>query len=166
MARLVLVGMPGVGKSTVARALADQWHCRALDTDDLVAGLVGAPAATYLRNEGERLFREREVEALASALDHDDVVATGGGIVTSAGARALLEDQVTLWLDCDDDVLLSRLEDVERPLLGDHVGASLVRLREERNGWYAAVSIARVDATGTVDDVVARVKDQLGRLSG
>ena len=149
----------------MARVLADQWHCRAIDTDDLIAGVVGVTAATYLRDQGEPLFREREVEALASALDNDDVVATGGGIVTSADARALLVDQVTLWLDCDDAVLRSRVDEVERPLLGVDVGESLARLRDERNGWYAAVSVSRIDATGNVDDVVARVNDELLRLA-
>lgn len=165
MARLVLVGMPGVGKSTVARALARQWHCRALDTDDLVAALVGTTAAAYLRDEGEATFREREVDALTDALARDDVVATGGGVVTTERARTLLEGEVTLWLDCDDDVLMARLDDVERPLIGRDVRSSLVRLREERDEWYAAVSVGRVDASGTVDDVVTRVNDQLGRLS-
>ena len=157
--------MPGVGKSTVARVLADEWRCRALDTDDLIAALVGTSAAAYLRAEGEIAFREREVATLADALTHDDVVATGGGIVTTAHARELLVGEVTLWLDCDDDVLVARLDDLERPLLGDDVRSSLARLREERDGWYAAVSVGRVDATGTVDDVVARVIDQLGKLS-
>ena len=157
--------MPGVGKSTVARALAEQWGCQAFDTDDLLADVVGTPAALYLRNEGEIAFRSREVDVLVDVLKHDDVIATGGGIVTSGAARALLRDQVTLWLDCGDDVLMQRLDDVERPLLDDDVAASLARLREERNQWYAAVSTARVDATGTVDDVVLRVRDELSRLS-
>ena len=45
MARLVLVGLPGVGKTTVAHALAERWGCDALDTDDLVSTTVAMPSA-------------------------------------------------------------------------------------------------------------------------
>ncbi len=82
MARLVLVGLPGTGKTAVARAFAERWHCDAIDTDDIVAERVGTTAAAYLRDQGESSFRACELEALREALEQEDVVvATGGGIV-------------------------------------------------------------------------------------
>ncbi len=160
MARLVLVGLPGVGKTTLARALADAWGCPVVDTDDVLATLVGVPAAQYLRERGEPVFRERELEALHAALVDDAVVSTGAGIVTTADARASLERENTLWLDSDDDTLLARVGDGDRPLLGDDHRVALVALREQRGAWYAAVSRSRVDTTGSIDDVIQRVIDQ------
>jgi shikimate kinase len=99
--------------------------------------------------------------ALTEALDDDNVVATGGGVVTIASARELLATQVTLWLDCDDDVIVGRLGNVDRPLIGEQVETSLLALRREREAWYQEVSRARIDATGTVGDVTQRVRDAL-----
>jgi len=165
--RLVLVGLPATGKTTVARALADEWQVQALDTDDIVAQNVGMSAAQYLRAEGEANFRDRELDALRSVVHGvaDVVVATGGGIVTSADARSILAAEFTLWLDCDDEVLLSRLDDAERPLLEPGAAEALARLRTERDEWYREVARARIDCAASIDEVVARVTREVDRLT-
>jgi shikimate kinase len=86
-------------------------------------------------------------------------VATGGGVVTTSAARELLRAQVTLWLDCDDDVLKSRLGGVDRPLIGEDVGAALALLRRERATLYAEVARVRIDASGQLVDVTKRARD-------
>ncbi|MDE3064203.1 MAG: AAA family ATPase [Acidobacteriota bacterium] len=159
MARLVLVGLPGVGKTTVAREVARRWGCAALDTDDLVAGGAGESAGEYLREAGEAAFRAREVEALREALAGDDVVATGGGVVTVAEARDLLRAETTVWLDGEDDVILERLDEVDRPLLGTDPREGLRALREQRSALYGDVARARVDVGGTPEDVATLVID-------
>jgi shikimate kinase len=159
MARLVLVGLPGVGKTTVARLLGDEWGCGAVDTDDLLREAVGIAAPEYLRREGLVAFRSAELAALEVALDGDQVVSTGGGVVTTSAARELLRAQVTLWLDCDDDVLAVRMGNVDRPLIGDNVAAALAQLRRERATLYAEVARTRVDASGQLSDVTKRARD-------
>src|SRR5487761_2046299 len=83
MARLVLVGLPGVGKTSVAEKLADLWGCQFVDTDELVAAVHGKPSAEILREDGESVFRDLELAALSGAVDLDAVIATGGGVVTT-----------------------------------------------------------------------------------
>jgi shikimate kinase len=164
VARLVLVGLPGVGKTTLAQMVARAWGCGALDTDDVLAEAVGRAAGEYLRSEGVDAFRRAELDALATALESDAVVSTGGGVVTAARARELLSGEATLWLDCDDEVIAPRLGDADRPLLGGDVRSSLATLREQRGAWYEEVSRARIDASGTLEDVMARILDAAGEL--
>jgi len=157
VASLVLVGLPGTGKSAVGAQIAASWGCAFIDTDEMVAQDVGSTTGQYLREHGEPAFRTIECEVLATALEHDAVVATGGGVVTTPEARRLLAGQRTIWLDCADDEILGRLGDGDRPLLGDDPSGAIRRLRNERAAWYREVSRERVDASGTLDEVVARV---------
>ena len=165
MARLVLVGLPGVGKSTLAAALASHWRCVAVDTDDVIAENAGMSPAQLLREQGESTFRQRELDALRTALESDGVVATGAGVVTTGEARDLLEQSFAVWLDCDDAALLLRVSDGERPLLGHDHRQGLAILRSEREAWYQAVARVRVDASGSVEDVVRRVLTQIEKVA-
>ena len=164
MARAVLVGLPGAGKSTLARALGEDF----VDTDDVFGELEGEPVPDFLRRHGETLFRERELRALATALARATVVATGGGVVTTSPAREVLQREFTIWLTCPDDALLLRMGDGDRPLLGARPRERLARLRSEREGWYSQVSKAQVDADRAIEDVVAELvrvvsRDRIGQ---
>lgn len=164
MSRLVLVGLPGVGKSSVAQMLSQRWNCAWVDTDEVIALQVDRPAADFLREAGEPAFRGEELHALHASLKGDNIVATGGGVVNTAEARDLLVDATTIWLDCADDVILSRIAGGDRPLLHDDPQGVLARLRRERESWYRAVSRARVETSGTLEDVVERIEQVVAEV--
>ena len=165
MARLVLVGLPGAGKTTLAAVLAQRWVCDAIDTDEVLATRVGEPVPAFLRAHGEEEFRAQELDALRVALQSDAVVSTGAGIVTTAPARELIAKETVVWLDCDDATLIVRVGAGERPLLGEDHAGSLARLRTEREPWYESVARTRVDASGTPDEVANRVLEALGSVA-
>jgi shikimate kinase len=160
-ARVVLVGAPGVGKSTVGRALAAALAVGFLDIDDLIAAMSGESCASLLRDRGEAAFRAAEASALAEALADGaaGVVATGGGAVETASSRALLADAtLVVHLTASPEVLLTRLGDGgDRPLLESPSLAGLRQLLDRRAGYYAEVADVVVDASAPVDAVVAAI---------
>ena len=154
MARLILVGLPGVGKTSVARAVGERLGCRVIDTDEVLAAMVASPVPDHLRTVGEARFRVDEVSALTASVAHGAIVSTGGGIVESEAARRIREAQLTLWLDAPDDVLVSRVDGGDRPLLVGDTRAAIAALRARRGTWYRDVARARIDAAGPLDVVV------------
>ncbi len=154
MARVVLVGLPGVGKTTVADALAAAWGIDAIDADAFFLATTGRSVQDHIRHLGEVSFREAECEALRAMTTMDAVIATGGGIVTTAPARGVLEHECTIWLDAPNDVLLERVATGDRPLLGDDPAEALVRLRAQREALYREVATITIDASAAVAEIV------------
>jgi shikimate kinase len=156
---VVLVGLPGSGKTTAGRALAELTGRSFVDTDDAFVEHEGVSVQEFLRHHGEADFRERETRTLSRVLPVTDVVATGGGVVTSDAARRLLREQVTVWLDCPDEVLIERVADGDRPLLGDDPAGRLAQLRRERDALYREVSRRRVESDQPLERLVAQLRD-------
>ncbi|MDE0654357.1 MAG: shikimate kinase [bacterium] len=159
MRHIALVGMMGSGKSETGRRLARVLGCRFVDCDELVAAEAGCSIPEIFEAEGETGFRRRESETLAGVLAAGDaaVIATGGGVVTVAGNRALLATTAVCWLRARPEVLAARVGDGSgRPMLTSAAGAEgaldrLDRLVADRESWYREVADIVVD----VDDLSA-----------
>ena len=87
---VVLVGLPGAGKSKVGRLLAERLGVDHIDTDALVVEREGRPIADIFATDGEAAFRVMETEAVADALTHDAVVSLGGGAAAPLRAHGRL----------------------------------------------------------------------------
>jgi shikimate kinase len=158
--RVVLVGLPGSGKTTVGSSLAANLGVAFIDVDDEFRTLTGVSAAEWLRREGEDSFRAIEEQALERALqtDSDAVVATGGGAVEYAGSRALLaREPLVVYLRCSPAVLLGRLEGGDRPLVEGPTEVRLGALAARRAPLYEEVAAIAVEADDSVEHVVAAV---------
>ena len=163
MARIVFVGLPGVGKSTVGAAVARALNIDFVDLDAAVAEHAGSTAAEIIRTQGEPTFRAFELAVLRTLLEEDIVIATGGGVVVGRECRDLLASQsLVVWLDVNLDALVSRTESGDRPLLAGDAPARLQQLREERTGWYREVATVHIDASGSPAEVVQRVLECVG----
>lgn len=148
---VVLVGLSGTGKTTLATRLARQLGRSALDTDRMVERRAGATVAQVFARQGEATFRGMEADALAEALaGRPAVIATGGGIVVDDGNRRLLHERGTVvWLRCDLTTLARRLRHPaeSRPLLDGDVESTLRRLASEREALYRDVADVVVDTS-------------------
>src|SRR5688500_2716012 len=94
MATIVLVGMPGSGKSTVGRQLARRLSWPFVDADTEIERHLGCSIRSHFEQHGEASFRDIEQQVLARLLGSDShVVATGGGAVLREANRQLLQAQ-------------------------------------------------------------------------
>ena len=162
---IVLVGMTGVGKSTVARALAGRLGRTVWDTDQVIEGRTGRTVRDIFANDGEPEFRRLETEALADALAFPNplIIATGGGMVVAEANRAAMRASGSrvVWLCADPATLLDRVKaGGHRPLLDDDPAGTLQRMMTVREPLYREVAdaIVLVDnrSVGEVVEAVLR----------
>jgi shikimate kinase len=149
---VVLVGLMGVGKSTVGRRLAKRLGLPFVDSDAEIEDAVGgATTAEIFERYGEAQFRDGERRLVARLIDGKvRVIATGGGAFVDPRTRALLNERaITVWLDAPVDVLAERTgRRNTRPLLRDGNRAeTLARLADERGEAYAEAHI-RIASSG------------------
>ncbi|MDP9309780.1 MAG: 3-dehydroquinate synthase [Chloroflexota bacterium] len=148
---IVLVGLSGSGKTTVAPLIAQSLGRRCVDTDTDIVVKAQRPIADIFAREGEAAFRALETQALAAALEQQSlVIATGGGIVESSANRELLRaNAFVVWLHARTPSLVERLQAMtDRPLLGDNPEDALQKMAARRTPLYADLA----DLIITTDD--------------
>lgn len=157
---IILVGLPGSGKSAVGRLVAEQLTRPFIDLDRLIEERTGRTPAAIIAADGEPAFRALESEAIVAACATSGaVIATGGGAVIDPLNRwALWSAGLTVWLDAPDAVLLARLQrdTVVRPLLAGDALAALGATRARRAAFYRAADL-HLDADAPPDVLAAQV---------
>ena len=137
---VVLVGMMGVGKSTIGRRLSARLHLPFLDADTEIEAAAGMSIPDIFETHGEPHFRDGEARVIARLLDGGPaVIATGGGAFMREETRNRIRDKaVSLWLKADADIIMKRVKRrADRPLLQTADPAATVgRLIEEREPVY------------------------------
>ncbi|MER3429249.1 MAG: shikimate kinase [Pyrinomonas sp.] len=162
--RIALLGFMGVGKTTVARALADRLGCSMIDLDRRITEREGRSIATIIAEEGEERFRAIEADALREVLAEAGamVVALGGGAWTIEPNRQQLTAAgvITVWLDAPFELCWQRINasTEERPLARSEEVARA--LYERRRSLYALASL-RVEASA--DKAPAELAEQIAR---
>ena len=142
---IVLVGLMGVGKSTVGRKLAKMLKRSFVDADDAIEEAAQRSIAEIFEEFGEDYFRDGERRVIVRLMEeHSGVIATGGGaFVNDETRRLILEQAIAVWIDCDIDTLVERTSRRNtRPLLknGDPKEI-LTRLAKERGEFYAQAQV-------------------------
>ena len=161
--RVVLVGPPGSGKSTVAALLAERLGLASRDTDDDVTRAAGRAIADIFLERGEETFRALESQAVRAALEeHEGVLAVGGGAVLDGEVRELLTRHTVVFLDVSISDAAPRIGfNRDRPLLLGNLRGQWVRLMEARRPFYDQVATVRVDTDHKTPEEVA---DEVLRL--
>ncbi|CAM9436582.1 unnamed protein product [Choristocarpus tenellus] len=163
---IYLVGMMGVGKSTVACTLAKVLvRYVPLDTDSAVENLLGASVSEIFEDEGEEVFRNVESQVLDEMHSFVKmVIATGGGIVKRSSNWGKMHTGIVVWLDMDPEGLMTRMmkgqgEINKRPLLGGKdAKLRLTEILEERRPMYEQADVRiPVEEEDHVTDVTSKI---------
>lgn len=162
---IVLIGMMGVGKSTVGRRLAARLGLSFVDADEEIEKAAGMTVAEIFARYGEAHFRDGERRVIARLMDGEaKVIATGGGAFMQDDTRALILTQSTaIWLDADIAVLVDRVSRREsRPLLKDRDPREvLTQLAAIRNPIYALAPIHVKSVAAPHDVTVDSILEKL-----
>jgi shikimate kinase len=156
---LVLIGMPGSGKSTVGVLLAKKRSCSFVDTDLLIQTSQKRSLQDIVDNNGYAALRKIEESVLLDLGVHNHVIATGGSAVYSDSAMAHLKrDGLIIFLDVDLAQLESRIADVTTRGLAKPPQQSFPQLFNERWGLYARHADITIKCSGrTPEEVCAMI---------
>lgn len=149
---VVLVGLMGVGKSTVGRKIASLLGRNFVDADDAIVAAAQRSIPEIFETFGEAYFRDGERRVIARLMEEGHgVIATGGGAFVDPATRALiLERGIAVWIDCDVDTLVERTARRNtRPLLKNgNPREILTRLARERAPLYAKAPVRVMSENG------------------
>ena len=158
---IVLVGLMGVGKSTVGRRLARRLGLSFVDSDAAIEDAAGLSPAEVFERYGEHDFRDGERRLVARLVEGDvRVIATGGGAYVDARTRELLNERaITVWLDAPVDILAERTSrrDTRAQLRNNDPKGTLERLANERRQSYEQAHIHVKSGAGAHKDVVDEI---------
>lgn len=167
---LVLVGLMGVGKSTVGRRLAKRLGLPFVDSDSAIEDAAGYSPAEMFERFGEQDFRDGERRLVARLVEGEvRVIATGGGAYVDPRTRELLNERaITIWLDAPVDILADRTSrrDTRAQLRQGDPKTTLERLSEERRPSYEQAHIHVKSGDGAHREVVEAIVDALERYLG
>ena len=167
---VVLVGLPGSGKSVIGKRIAQRHAAAFIDLDERIESTSGRSIPEIFADEGEAAFRALERQAIADLGAADDrpdvrrVIATGGGAVVDPRNRwALYRGRTAVWLDGRPEVLAQRLRRSPhvRPLVSGRDPIGTIRdLAARRERFYAAAHIQQsgvAEIHGVVDSIERRL---------
>lgn len=164
---LILIGLPGSGKTTIGKYLAHILQWEHIDTDDLIIQLSGQSIPT-LFTQGEAYFRQWERKAIAS-IPHkrNRVISTGGGVVTQEETMELLQEIGTLvYMERSIENILHTSPTQGRPLLEADPVKNLEKLYRDRKDLYLRYQNFMIDNNQSVSCTIKDLLTIIERLGG
>jgi len=164
---IILIGMPGSGKSTVGVILAKQLKMQFLDTDILIQNYTNKTLQSIVNKKGHMVLRQIEEKVLLSIQCHNHIIATGGSAAYSAAAMNHLRSGGTIiFLHTELSALQARIDNYETRGLAKRPDQTLSDLFEERKILYERFADITVESTGfTQDQVCYNIEKQLQKYS-
>ena len=161
MKNIILIGMPGTGKSVVGRALAERLRYTFVDVDDLIVEAAGKSLPELLRAEGLEAFLAVEGRIGLTLDCEDTVIATGGSMVLSDEAMAhLKENGIAVWLETPLSQIAERMpEDLTDRGIAAPAGMTIREIYRQRTPLYARYADLIVASREGKDDTARQVEE-------
>lgn len=161
---IVLIGVPGAGKSTVGKILAQQLGTTFIDTDSVIEQVAGKSISDIFIQDGEPHFRQLEKQIIAESLANNDaVISLGGGALMDPQTRSLVKEQNCYWLQAGLSQAVDRVGmNKNRPLLLGNVRGQLADLMAAREPLYIECAKHVVDTNQlTAEQVANHIFDEV-----
>ena len=159
---IVLVGMPGSGKTSVGKKLAEHLSKSFVDTDDLIIRSQNKPIPQIFSETGEKGFREIEKNEIFSvSSSNNSVIATGGGAILNKDNTEILKENGRIYFINRPLEMLVATDD--RPLSSNK--ADLEKRYNERYSLYLQCADVVVDGSGTIEEVAKRIEAEFNEYS-
>lgn len=161
--KLVLIGAPGAGKSTVGAMLAQVLDCDFVDSDSVIEQKLGMSISEIFIQKSEQYFRQIEKQVVLDLLKNTDgVLSLGGGSVLNEDVQLELAKHRVVWLQVSLADAVERVGlNQSRPLLLGNVRSNMKHLLTERNHVYQNLAILTVDATSSPQAVVRSIIEKM-----
>ena len=168
MKNIVLIGMPGAGKSTIGVLLAKSMLMSFCDTDLLIQGKYSKSLCDIINEEGVEKFLQIENDVICENKFENSVVATGGSVVFGEEAmRKLKENSLTVYLKVSVEELEKRVNNIHTRGIAMKEGATLKEIFEERSFLYEKYADATIDCTKlTAEECVDKITEKAGDMNG
>lgn len=162
MKSIALIGMPGCGKSTIGKLLADRLNFQFVDMDSFIENHYKT-TIKELFSIGEEHFRDCESEVCKSLSEKEKtVISTGGGVVKrEKNITALKKNCVIIFIDRDVEDILSDIDFSSRPLLAKGHKENLLRLYDERFELYKSYCDFSVKNDSDLETLVEEIVSKL-----
>lgn len=156
MQNIVVIGMPGSGKTAVSTMLAERLGRKIFDTDTIVSEKAGVTIPEIFATQGEAGFRKLETEATAEVGKlSGNIISTGGGVVTVADNYELLhQNGVIVWIERDTN----KLARDGRPI---SLSSDLNELYAARLPLYERFADIKADNNGDINDTVNAIMEMI-----
>lgn len=159
--RLYLIGLPGSGKSTIGKELAEKIGYSFIDMDEYIAKEATMFIDEIFEAYGEEYFRALETNVLKEFLNLDNVIiATGGGIVKNYRNKKYM-DGVCIYLDAPTDIIQNRCDEsnIVRPLLASNTVYMLYLQRKDMYEKFADIKVLNLEKNTCIEDILCKLKE-------
>lgn len=168
MKNIILIGMPGAGKSTIGVLLAKTQLMSFIDTDLLIQGKYSKSLSDIIKEKGTEEFLRIENDVIAENDFENSVVATGGSAVFGEKAMGKLKkDSFTVYLKVDTSELEKRINNIHTRGIAMKEGMALSEIFEERKALYEKYADFTIDCTSlTAEECVDKIAGKVVEING